>query len=514
MNNFRNIPLLSIAVFFLLSLKISICEESIHHITILHHNDFHAANTHYVIKQSDGDSIIILGAAGLKSLADAVEDTSAPSLWLYAGDDYTGTPISSMTKGASQIQICKRLGFDIAVLGNHDFDYGLRRAEAYRDSLNVPVLGGANVHYGNGTPFAEVFRDTVIAGTKIRIAGVISADLKLLTTVEATGSLIVIDAVAALKPIVPSQDRLFIVLSHMGYSADSLLAVRMPEIDLIVGGHQHKILKTPHLISPEGKVDSKFLTGDDNNRLPGTVIVQAGSRGRYLGVLSLAVKNGDIISAYGQLLQNDGNLAPPDEQLASYIDELEEKYTRALDEVIAVLRQPLTRSREGESALGRWITDIYRKSAGADIAFDNPGGLRMDLQSGHLKARDIWEAVPFGNTLIICKMSGEEIKSALEFMVSGARERLVVSGLTAEIDLRSGKAEKIIVGGKPIELNSTYKVVFNSYIFGHFDKYFGFDRGDRFNYDTGLIDRMVIIESAEDEKNITAPSDVRIRFTQ
>lgn len=512
MNIFKNSPrFIALILFLALVPVVSLCDDSIRNITILHHNDFHAANLPHLEKRSNKDSTIVMGAAGLKGLAQAVRDSSSPSLWLFAGDEYTGTPISSMSEGSSQIQICRRLGFDIAVLGNHEFDYGLERAEAFRDSIGVPVLGGANVHYGDGTPFARVYIDTLLGGVKIRIVGIISENLKLLTSVEATGNLRIISADEALKQIIPPADRLFIVLSHMGFSADSALALRMPEIDLIVGGHQHRVLQRPLLIAASLKSDENLLTGDGKNRLPGPIIVQAGSKGRYLGVLSLTVKNGDVISASGRLLQNDGLLAPPDENLAGYVQSVEQEFTLTLDEQIAVLKDPLTRSKEEiESSLGRWVTDAYRNAAGADISFDNPGGLRKNLTEGSLKMRDIWEAVPFGNTLIIFEMTGTEIKKALEFSIRGSREKLLVSGVTAEISSRTGKAAKIMMGSKPLELESTYKIVVNSYIFGHFEKYFGFKQGERFSYDTELIDRMVLIERAKKEKVIHSPTDARI----
>ncbi len=484
-------------------------------ITILHHNDFHAANRPYNIKKQSGESVTIQGIAGLKGLANAVRDTVDHSLWLFAGDEFTGTPISSMTKGASQIQICRRLGINVAVLGNHEFDYGIKRAEAFRDSLGIPVLGGANLRDDDDNPFAPEYYDTTIGTVKMRIIGLVPPNLHILTTSRATGGLNITDAANAVKKNLPNKSRLTVVLSHMGYSMDTLLARQVPEIDLIVGGHQHSVLEHPHLIGKDGLLLDSLAMGNGKDRIPGTLIVQAGAKGIYLGVLSLLVKDGDVVSASGQLLLNDGTLAPSDTLLSMYVDTLEEAFTKELDRPIATLTEPLTRKPWGvESNFGRWVTDAYRQVTDADVAFQNPGGIRKDLNAGPLMIRDIWESNPFGNTLFIFELSGSELKSAMEHSLFGASEPLLVSGITITLHRNSQSASDLTVAGKPMTLDKMYKAVTNSYIFGHFEKFFGFKQGERKFYDTGLIDRILLMDVAKEAGNITPPRDVRIMIVE
>ena len=108
-----------------------------------------------------------------------VRDTIDNALWLYAGDEYMGDPMCSITKGSSQIQICRRLDIDIAVLGNHEFDYGVERAAAFRDSISIPVLGGANLVFkANGNPFAITHYDTTVASVPMRIIGLVPPGLR------------------------------------------------------------------------------------------------------------------------------------------------------------------------------------------------------------------------------------------------------------------------------------------------------------------------------------------------
>lgn len=496
----------------IISMVIIACNIEPHHLTILHHNDFHAANSPFKVITAAGDTVTIQGSAGLLGLAKAIRDTAHNSIWLYAGDDYTGTPISSMTKGSSQIQIIRRLSIDVAVLGNHEFDYGTERAEAYRDSIGIPVLGGASLLYQNGKPFALTHYDTTIAEVPIRFIGLLPTALHKLTRKEATGRLKILKPADAVRNLLPDRKCLVVVLSHLGYDDDCSLARQVPEVDVIVGGHQHIALQTPHLIGHDGRLPDSLLTGDNSkNRLPGVVIVQAGSKGHYLGVLNLAVDDGDVISASGKLLANDGSLAKSDLELARFVETLETAYTQSLNDTIGWLVEPMTCNRHDiENSMGRWVTDGYREATGAQIGFQNPGGLRRDFQAGPLKVRDIWEANPFGNTLVIFEISGAELDEVMKHLATDPLENLLASGLTVSLDMIKKNAEQLRVNGRPVARDQMYRVVTISYIMGHFESFFGVALGQRFVYNTGLIDRDVLIEKAKREKPISPPEDERI----
>jgi len=489
------------------------CESKVTNITIIHHNDFHAANLPYQVIFDSGDTLTIQGIAGLSGLAKAVRDTAQPSLWLYAGDEYTGTPISSMTQGASQIQICRRLDIDVAVLGNHEFDYGIERAKAFSDSLGIPILGGANLVDETGKPFALTHYDTTVGSVPIRIIGLVPPDLNMLTSTGATGNLKILPQSEAVRKFLPEKDRLVIVLSHMGLRADTVLARKVPEIDVVVGGHWHTVLHTPLFIGKDGRLPDSLIIGDGRNAIPGCLVLQAGARGRYLGVLSISVKDGDIVSASGQLLLNDGTLTRRDSALYDFVDALENSYTQSLDDVIATLTEPLYNRPYGEeTSMGRWVTDAFRRSVGADVAFQNPGGLRKTIDAGDVRIRDIWEASPFGNTMVIFELTGSELQQVMNHLADKPREPLLVSGLQVELDLKAKLAKDLRVAGTPIDPDRKYKAITLSYIIDHFEKYFGIPLADRMTYDTGIIDRDMLIEAARAEKVIIPPTDRRIVY--
>jgi 5'-nucleotidase / UDP-sugar diphosphatase len=496
----------------ILALVLSSCAAPTHRITILHHNDFHSWNIPWKTARANGDSITIQGAAGLKGLADAVRDTCAPNIWLFAGDEFTGTPVSTLTLGASQIAIERKVSYSVAVLGNHEFDYGLMRAEAWRDSLGRSVLGGANLRYPDGRPFAKEFLDTTIGSVPMRIIGLVPPDLYELTASSATGSLTIWPSDSAVRRLLPPPDRLTVVLSHSGVDRDSLLALRVPEIDLIVGGHTHAVLKHPWLVGAT-HTWTDTIPPPVNGRLTGTLIVQAGAKGIFLGVLSLSVRKGDITAAAGRLLRNDGSKAPPDKDVADFAEAIDQNATAGLDKVIGQASAPM--SREGrESVLGRWEADIFRTATKSDIAFQNKGGLRKDLNEGPITLRDIFEINPFGNTLSVFEVNGAELETILDFLAVSPPENLEASGLTATLDLQRRKAGDICVGGNPLNPAGTYQVATNSYIFGHFTECFGLPLGNRKCKDTGLLDRDTVSECVQSDPTVKAPLDERLHYIE
>ena len=509
-NKTKFFGIILIPFYVVLIILLASCAEKPKQITLLHHNDFHAANIPFTAKL-DTLKFDIKGAAGLKGLATAVRDTSAPSMWLYAGDEFTGTPISSMTKGASQILILQHLGIDIAVMGNHDFDYGTTRAYAYRDSIGVPVLGGANLVDSDGTPFSTAFYDTTIGSVPIRVIGLVPPDLHALTGDEATGNFKVLDLAESVRKYLPPPDRLTIALTHIGLDNDIELARNVPEIDVIIGGHQHAIVEKPLVVGPKGLIEGENKYGNGKSRLPGTLIAQAGDRGRFLGVLSLLVKNGDVVKASGQLLMNDGTKAKSDPEIQIIVESLEAEFTKSLEDTVATLTADMKRMQWGEeSVLGRWVTDAYRVATNSDIAFQNPGGIRKNLDAGSLTKRDFWEVNPFGNTLVQFDATGEELSRIFAHIVEMSNEPLLVSGATVTVNKNDFAVSDLKVGEIAVDPTQSYKIVTNSYVFGHFDKFFGIERGDRWFYDTGFVDRDTLVEAAQRAGTISPLEDVRL----
>jgi 2',3'-cyclic-nucleotide 2'-phosphodiesterase (5'-nucleotidase family) len=493
-----------------LGLFVQCSQPPVHTITLLHHNDFHSAVMPDTSSTRDGTKYVNLGAPGLKGLADAVRDTAHPHLWLNAGDEYSGGVLSTLTEGGSQFRLAPDIGYDVAVLGNHEFDYGVERAAAFRDSAGIPVLGGANLVNADGQPFARTHIDTTIGGVKMRIIGLLPPDLEGLVGRSRLNDLQILDPAESVRKYLPGRKRLTVVLSHMGYTQDTLLASQVPEIDLIVGGHSHTQVPKPRLYGPKGRLMDEALQGDGVKRLGGTVITQAGGKGRYLGVITMQVRGGDIVAVEGQLLPNDGTLAGPDVSLLARVNEMNAKYSPMLDEKIATLEEPLMRAWDAESPLGRWMADAYRNAANADIGMHNNGGIRADLKETSLSIRDIWEVAPFGNEIVVFEVTGEQLQQIAGYWAKRDRIPMQVSGMSMTIDTSEDSYDGLTVQGKPVQKGKTYKVATNSYVFEQADGYFGLEGHTLNPYMTGLVDRDVLVNAARNQARITKPTDVRI----
>ncbi len=133
------------------------------------------------------------------------------------------------------------------------------------------------------------------------------------------------------------------------------------------------------------------------------------------------------------------------------------------------------------------MTDCMRSKTGADIAFQNAGGIRADVAPGVVTYRDILKVQPFGNTLVIMYMTGKQVIDVLNYAATikpGNGAFLQVSGL--KWTNNKGKAENVMIGNAPVDLDKTYKAVTNSFMAAGGDGY-SMMKGTQ-QVDTGFVD--------------------------
>jgi 2',3'-cyclic-nucleotide 2'-phosphodiesterase (5'-nucleotidase family) len=263
-----------------------------------------------------------------------------------------------------------------------------------------------------------------------------------------------------------------IALTHIGLNDgggdnDLTLAQEVDGIDIIVGGHTHVKLDQPVVV--------------DAGKEP-TVIVQANEYNNYLGTLDVQFdKKGKVLQYAGELLKVS---TFKDDHEALTI--LEEKYKPAVDEMKNTIIGKTTvdliggnpAARTGETNLGNLITDgmlAKAKTINPDtvIALQNGGGIRKTVPTGDISLAKVLEVMPFGNSLAIMKLTGAEIKDALEHSVkdypTASGGFLQVSGLkfTYDSNLEPGQRVQSIEvkedGSNYVSLdpNKTYAVATN-----------------------------------------------------
>ncbi len=474
--------------------------QNLEKVLILHWNDFHSQNI--PMRSICGDtSCYVGGTANLLGLINKFRNEWRNVIVLNAGDDFQGTPISSITKGRSQIELMNIISPDAMVLGNHEFDYGRDALEENLKIAKFDVLVGNLWDKRKGKLFAKPYIVKKVGKAKIGIVGLTTPELFKLSLRENLKDLELLDIEKVLKQYIhelKNKERvdLIVALTHIGVEGDSILATRFPEIKVIIGGHSHTVLASPKIVN-------------------GVIICQAGSRGEYLGKLELDVElDGDSVYSFkGGLIRVVNGIVEPDKKALEKVEEFEKMVDKEFGQVIGWLEVDWRRNFYGESNLGNWEADVMREFAKTDIAFQNSGGLRKDLPRGEIKVRDIWEINPFGNTFVVFEVDGKTLRKMMEWQASGKAELMQISGMKVIIDSRKNVGERIIsieVGGKPLDENKIYSIVTNNWVADHLYDLFGIPQNSVEIKNLGVVDRDVFIEAVKRQKIIRSEVEGRI----
>jgi 2',3'-cyclic-nucleotide 2'-phosphodiesterase (5'-nucleotidase family) len=183
------------------------------------------------------------------------------------------------------------------------------------------------------------------------------------------------------------------------------------------------------------------------------------------------------------------------------------------DVVLATASATLTRSRDGESSLGDWMADCSRAWAGADVAIQNPGGIRADLQAGPVTFREIFYVMPFENRVAKLVMKGRELRSLLGRGVSlGRLPQVSGASLTVRRGAASGQSMvSASVAGKPIQDDVSYTVSTLDFLAKGGDGYVDFEFAEKKEFTQTLM-RDVLKWCAQKEALIKTPSAGRLVF--
>jgi len=465
------------------------------------------------------------GAAegGLARLAAAVAEIrngrAGQSLLLSAGDDLTGR-FFRFFHGRATYAVMDRIGYDAGTLGNHEFDLGpqvLAEALGYR---KFPAIE-SNLRPVPGGPLKDQFADYLVlerGGLKIGLLGLMTPDLALISRVEDSVSLEDLNGQAG-RAVRLLRERegvdLVVAVTHIGLDLDRRLAAGVGGLDVICGGHSHTLL-------PAGQ--EVVVDRPDGGR---TVIVQAGSRGQYLGRLSLSLTDGRIATHQWRPRRLTEE-SPQDRQVAEMIAAFKGQLPAAL--VLAQCKVPLDLRRETvrtrEAAAGNLIADILRTSLKTDLALVNGGNIRGDriAPAGPVTTELIQEMLPFGNEAIILNLSGQTIREALEWGAGRLPQAegvfLQVSGL--RYSLRTGRpaGERVVEiqvpgpegGWKPLDRSRIYSVATSSFLAGGGD---GFAMLKGAQSRATYLSLSALVENALKQGQEIAPRlEGRIRFLQ
>ncbi len=373
------------ALWLLAAVALAACATSAGHevrLTILHVNDLHAR----FLPDEEG-------RGGFAHLATAIAREKARaqnSIVLMAGDLVQGTPVSSIYEGVPCYEVASLLGIDVNTLGNHEFDYTWRKIAAFRRAATFPTIS-ANVVNDKGEllappPYVILER----GGLRVAVIGVLTEYLDRLTKSYQRGewkTAPVLDTVRRYAQELRAKADLVVVVAHLTDEEEDLLLAAVPEIDVIVGGHNHRGRDAP-------------------KEVDGRLCVKVRAYGRELGRLDLWVgRNGERIRQYQWArIAITKDRFPPDPKVAAAVERWEKKVASLVDVPIARLPRALDRDDAR-----RLIEEAMADAVGADIAYMNRGGIRDTLPAGEVTVRDVWQALPFGNEIVYGRVPGRDV---------------------------------------------------------------------------------------------------------
>ena len=471
-------------------------------LVILHNNDVHSRLESHLPAEAEE---VQGGRVRLATLVDEIRGLYGADkvLLLDGGDAIHGMNIDNLFGGLPSIEVMNLMGYNAFVPGNHEFNYGQEvLGQRIRDA-KFPVLA-ANVTYKDGSLFtgaSALIQE--IGGVKVGIIGLVAEETPIVTHPKNVEGLVFHEPISVAKMVAqrvrPKVDVL-IALSHLGYSKDIELAEAVPELDIIVGGHSHTELK-------------------EATEVNGVIIVQAHEYANNLGFLYLNVEDGKITNYNAFLIPVTAEV-PEHPQVRAIIDYWNEQLQERLGTVVGRSDVAWNGEREfvrtSETNLGNLAADVIREAVGSDIAVTNGGGIRASINPGDITVADIYNVLPFDNSLVVVEMLGMDIIEALEHSVRLVPEQnggfLQVSGLTFEVDPKAqpgGRVINVRVNGERISPSKTYTVATNDFLAAGGDGYETFMNA-KLVADTGIMLRDVMVDYVLQQGTLQEPEGGRI----
>lgn len=377
------------------------CRQStVHELTILHFNDLHDR----LLPDPDG----IGGVAHMATLLQRERAAARASLTLSGGDLVEGTPVSTVYQGLPDYEIANGLGIDVNCLGNHEFDYGWRRIGDFMRMASFPTVS-ANAVDASGNRLVNppyVIRDA--GGMRIAVIGALLQDVLSTTTRDMLGPYHAAPNIETLQPIVAEAKQradMVVVLAHLDKSEAESILRRLPDVSVIVIGHEHTPWKEPI------DVDGRF-------------IIHAAGYGREVGrlILDYDTATRRITSHEWTGIAVDDRVYPADPSVEAQVEKWESKVSAIVDVPIGRATKQLSR-REVKVLMERAMLDEVH----ADFAFTNGGGVRDILPEGELLARHVWNVMPFGNRVVAVDVPGDQLAALTD--PSGRKEPVVTAPL-------------------------------------------------------------------------------------
>ncbi len=408
------------------------------------------------------------GFAHLATLVKRMKASRPGALLLDGGDTWQGSGTALWTNGQDMVDACKLLGVDV-MTGHWEFTLGMQRVKEIvekdfkgkvdfvaqnikTNDFGDPVFEPYVIREMNGVRCAiigQAFPYTPIANPRYMVAewefGIQEENLQK-----------VVDEARANGPKGGAQ--VVVVLSHNGMDVDLKMASRVTGIDAILGGHTHDGMPVASVVS---------------NKSGKTLVTNAGSNSKFLGVLDFDVKGGKVSDYRYRLLPVFANMLPADKDMDALINRVRAPYEARLSERLAVTEGTLYRRGNFNGTGDQLLLDALMDVQGAQIAFSPGFRWGTSLLPGQAITRE-WLLDMTATTYsyaTVTEMTGETIKTILEDVADNlfnpdpyyqqGGDMVRVGGLTYACDPNAGMGQRISdmrLGGQLLDASRKYKV--------------------------------------------------------
>jgi len=444
---------------------------------------------------------------------------------LDSGDIFQGTPEGNLTKGRIVIVAMNLLGYDAMAIGNHEYDYGEANLRSLQRQARFPFLGSNILRAADRQPVNYAVPHVLlhVGGVRLGIMGIATHTTRTSTLPANVKHLLFTDEVAAAalqaKSLRAAGAHIVIALTHCGlgpsharrriagesytpttddlqYRGDLAIA-RGAKVDLVLGGHMHT-----------------GLEGGWRDPASGTWIFQSYERLEAAHRIVLTIEDtasGPVLKTVkGTLVNLWVDQLGTDQAMNTLLREYSQDIDREMNSVIGHTARGL--DRKGlDSQLGNWLTDIMRQRVKADVGLQNTYGIRADLSAGNIRMRDLYEVMPFDNTLVTTSLTGKQLEQVIRKNLHHGKSNIQVSGIRITYRSSSGtsiKDLKITVAGEPLVPARKYSIATNNYLTS------GGSGGGILStvpaHDTGMALRQLFIDDVKRRKQVEAPPTGRI----
>lgn len=468
---------------------------------ILHTNDIHGRVFPFFDKKSQS---YLGGTTNLATkIAELRKEYGADKVLLIdAGDMSQGTPVSNIFHGDPITDYMNHVKYDCSTFGNHEFDWDREQLERQVARRQFPMVCANLLDKKTKKPvsFAKPYIIVEKNGMKVGIIGLATPSTVRMCFPKNVETFIFADPVESINKYKAELNKQGVkvigITSHNGYDEDKEIASKVSGINFIIGGHSHTFVNNP----------------SETNGIP---VCQSGCWGQNLGFAKLVVDadTGKLLSFEGKLIPIKSYDAGLHEKLMVYENKVRESMSVVLGEINAdASHREYERKGSGTTGIGDVISDAMKEVTKADVFFINTHGLRASLSKGTLTRGDVFNVLPFDNSLMTYELKGKDLEKLIEYYIDRP-SFTQVSGLTCEYDSKkpfNHRVSNLKINGKALDKNKTYKI-------GTIDFLFEVSKKDcpelknAKNITYGQFLRDEFEGYLKNHKKITVPEEIRVK---